>query len=324
MIHLPLWASLSDPWSKTPSLLSAVVTERGRWNARLTTACRVLINTSSPPPPCFWPCSRASDYMLTSLEHFLAPHLVLGWDGARTKAELLPVALHVTVLSSNSCAFLPPPSLVFISSSSWFLGLNSFLSTRRLLGWIPAFSFSLKSSDDSTGEYHSRSEDILEDVTWQWTAVFLINNFLQDFRFFWAGVFACEWTASEKRELNPLEPELQATVHNLGTELGSSANAVWALSHWEISPVPTALFLNVTVLPMTNTISLKANWSFKYLGWIQTLQWVQAGTETEMSWGLGKLFRSGTLSIHGAWFNTQYSKNRTPIPKKITENNVLE
>lgn len=148
------------------------------------------------------------------------------------------------------------------------------------------------------------------------------KQFLQDFHFFWAGVLACEWNASEKRELNPLELELQATVHNPGTELGSSANAVWALSHWEISPVLTALFLNVTVFPITNTISLKANWSFKYLGWIQALQWVQAGTETEMSWGLRKLFRRGTLSIHGAWFNTQYSK--TPIPKKTTENNVLE
>lgn len=113
MIHLPLWASLSDPWSKTPSLLSAVVTERGRWNARLTTACRVLINTSSPPLPCFWPCSRASDYMLTSPEHFLAHHLVLGWeDGARTKAERLPVALHVI-------ASVPTAVLSFLLSAQF-------------------------------------------------------------------------------------------------------------------------------------------------------------------------------------------------------------
>lgn len=184
MIHLPLWASLPDPWSKTPSLLSAVVTERGRWNARLTTACRVLINPSSPPLPCFWPCSPASDYMLTSLATF--PSSSSCEDGARTKAEMLPVALHVTVLSSSSCAFLPPLSLVFISSSSWFRVSTSFLSTRRLLGWTPAFSFSLKSSDGSTGDYH-RSEDILEDVTWQWTAVFLINNFYKIFISFGLG-----------------------------------------------------------------------------------------------------------------------------------------
>lgn len=79
--------------------------------------------------------------------------------------------------------------------SAWFSSLlphgfwvsTSFLSTRRLLGWTPAFPFSLKSSDGSTGDYHSRSEDIPEDVTWQWTAVFLINHFYKIFIYFGLG-----------------------------------------------------------------------------------------------------------------------------------------
>lgn len=214
---------------------------------------------------------------------------------------MLPVALHVTVLSSSSCAFLPPLSLVSSLLPHGFWASTSFLSTRsRLLGWTPAFSFSLKSSDGSTGEYHSRNEDILEDVTLQWIAVFLINNFYKIFVSFGLGFLHVSEVPLRRGSWILWNWRYRQLCTTWELNSGPLQTQLWALSHWEISLVPTALFLNVTVLPMTNTISLKANSSFKYLGWIQALQWVQAGTETEMSRGLGKLFRSRMLSIHGA------------------------